>query len=129
VIGVLEIIFGGDPIACLLRITRQGAVFLQQLAGVSTLPVVEATAIIAAAAHLLWTRASIAAAASPVLVVSDQLGVPVFTDGVSRDAGNVRPWCSAFLLWNMARISLDHAAAEPSISKGEGYDPLNLRPV
>ena len=77
-IGILQIIFGGYPVAGLLRITRQGAVFLEQLAGVAALAIVQPVTVIVAAVHLLRTRAVvIAAAATPVLVVSDQLGVPV----------------------------------------------------
>ena len=78
-IGILQIIFGSDAVARLLGITRQGAVFFKQLAGVAALTIVEAVAVIVAAIHLLWARAAVvtAAAASPVLIVSDQRGVPV----------------------------------------------------
>jgi hypothetical protein len=82
VIGILQIIFGGHPVTRLLGITRQGAVFFEQLAGVAALPVIEAVAVIIAAIHLLRARAIVVAAApAPILVVSDQDGVPVFTDG------------------------------------------------
>jgi hypothetical protein len=73
---VLQIIFGGHAVAGLLGITRQGAVFFQQLAGIAALTIVEPVAVIVAAAHLLRTR-TVAAAASPVLIVPDQLRVPV----------------------------------------------------
>ena len=86
-IGILQIIFGGDPVPCLLRIPRQRPIFFQQLAGIAPLAIVEPVAVIVAATHLLRARAIVAAAASPVLIVPDQLRVPVFTDGIRRDAG------------------------------------------
>jgi hypothetical protein len=76
--GILQIIFCGHPIAGLLRIASQGAVFFQQLGGVAALAVVQPVAVIAATGHLLRARAIVAATAPPPLVVPDQVPDPQF---------------------------------------------------
>ena len=76
--GILQIIFCGHPIASLLRIAGQGAVFFQQLGGVAALAVVQPVAVIAATGHLLRTRTIVAATAPPPLVVPDQVPDPQF---------------------------------------------------
>ncbi len=71
--GVLQIIFCRDTIAGLLGITRQGAIFFQQLGGVAALAVVQPGTIIVATSHLLRARTRIAATSPPpLLVVPDQ---------------------------------------------------------
>jgi hypothetical protein len=82
---ILQIIFCRHPITGLLRITREATVFFEELAGVAALAIVQPVAVIVSARHLLGTR-TVAAAAPPVLIVPDQLRVPMM-DGVSRDAG------------------------------------------
>lgn len=73
---VLQIIFGGHPVAGLLGVARQGAIFFQQLGGIAALAVVEPRAIVVATSHLLRARAIVAATPTPPLVVSDQEPCP-----------------------------------------------------
>ena len=70
---IVQIIFGGDPVASLLGVAGKGAIFFQQLGGIATLAVVQAVAIVVAAGHLLRARAAAAATAPPPLVVPDQI--------------------------------------------------------
>lgn len=70
--GILQIIFCSHPIAGLLRVAGQGAIFFQKLGGVATLAVIQPRAIIIAAGHLLRTRTIAAATTTPPLIVPDQ---------------------------------------------------------
>lgn len=90
--GILQIIFGGHPIAGLLRIAGQGAIFFQQLGGIAALAIVEPRAIIVATSHLLRARSIVAATPTPPLVVSDQ-------DRDPRSWPCLRPlWVNFFML-------------------------------
>ena len=82
--GVLQIIFSGHPVASLLGITGQSAIFLEQLGGVAALAVIQPSTIIVAASHLLRAWARIAATTPPPLVVPDQ-------DRRPRCMANCRP--------------------------------------
>jgi hypothetical protein len=70
-IGILEIIFGLDPVAGELRIARQALVFFQQLGGVAALAVILAVAA-GIASHALRTL-SAAATTTAALTIVDQV--------------------------------------------------------
>lgn len=76
-VGILKVIFRRNAVAGLLGVAGQRAVLLKQLAGVAALPIVKPVAVVVAPGHLLRTRTIVAAAASPVLIIPDQLRVPV----------------------------------------------------
>ena len=79
-LGELQIIFGLDPIARQLRVTRQALVFLKQLRRIATLTAVARTATPAHAA--LRTRSPTAATAT-VLTIVHQMLVPCRTGACS----------------------------------------------
>jgi hypothetical protein len=78
-VGELQIIFGVDPVALHLRVAREILVFLEQLRGIATGPVVDAVAVIAlipaTAGTLLLLTATAATAAVCLTIVHQGLSV------------------------------------------------------
>jgi hypothetical protein len=71
-VGVLEIIFGLDPVASQLRVARQRLVFLKQLGGIAALAVILPVA--GTSGHALRAL-STAATTTAALTIVDQLVV------------------------------------------------------
>jgi hypothetical protein len=83
VIGVLEVIFGLDPVAGKLRVTREALVFLKQLGGVAALAVVLAAS--AAVTRHSLRALSTAATTTAALTIVDQVLFPCRTGaGLNR---------------------------------------------
>jgi len=87
-VGELEIIFGENPVAGLLRIARQRLVFFEQLRSIATRPIVDAIAEFGASVlRALAILATPAATATGLLTIVDQ------ADAVLNKGGVQIPFC------------------------------------
>jgi hypothetical protein len=107
-VGELEIIFGEDPIARLLRVARQRLVFFEQLRGIATRAIVDAIAQFRASVlRALAILAAPAATATGLLTIVDQ------ADAVLNKGGVQIPFCPI----SRCRIrTAGRSAASPNLS-------------